>query len=107
MNFFKGKTLESVSESTLKKFPDAKISRIEYVPIISNPIIEVYVFYCADSDISKNDKLGVSEKISSFIVGELNRIGRGPTQGVLPKFVFDSHENVVINYEGSYFFRLR
>ena len=84
----------------------APLHEIHLVPIAVQHI-EVYVFYERDSDLHECRESGDTRKVKTILAEELNRGGRGSEAGVQVYFEFDSHENVVKNYEGSYFLRLR
>jgi len=68
---------------------------------------EVYIFYETDKGLQANIASGKTEltKIEFLrILQELN-CSHELASGV--RFEFDSHENVIKNYEGNYFLRLR
>ncbi len=77
---------------------------IHFIPI-DDISLEVYVFYKKDDDIVENQKNGVTEKIKETFINIIYDIDCTRFNEI--SFVFDSHENVIKNYEGSYFFRLR
>ena len=66
-----------------------------------------YVFYEMDNQISEATESGLAEEIKSLVFDELERVGRGSKEGIKVNFEFDSHENVIRNYEGDYYNRLR
>lgn len=84
----------------------APLHEIHFVPI-SDKEIEVYVFYESDADVRRCDKEGLTGKVEKIFREELSQVGRGAESGVRIRFEFDSHENVMNNFEGSYFLRLR
>ncbi|TBW45607.1 hypothetical protein EZI54_23480 [Marinobacter halodurans] len=66
-----------------------------------------YVFYEMDNQISEAAESGLSGEIKSLVIDELERVGRGSKESIKINFEFDSHENVLKNYEGDYYNRLR
>lgn len=82
------------------------IHAIHFVPIDAKQI-EVYIFFPDEKRRRKYRWNGSSRAIKKQFCELLNASGIGPKNGVAVRFEFDSHENVVENYEGSYFFRLR
>jgi hypothetical protein len=69
----------------------------------------VLIFYENDSDIVTYNGDGTTEAIKTKFLDELVATKTRFLFSELPKinFAFDSHENVVKNFEGSYFLRLR
>jgi len=45
--------------------------------------------------------------IEDLVLEELVKEGRGTREDLVVQFEFDSHENVLLNYGGDYFLRLR
>jgi hypothetical protein len=68
---------------------------------------EAYVFFETDKDIDACKRSGVTQEIIEAVYEELERAGRGTRPGITVRFGWDSHENVVINYDGDYLLRLR
>lgn len=98
--------IEEVKTAVLKRIQaDALVHTIHFVPI-GDMKIEVYVFYETEDALKEYEESGVSEALLSLITNELEKICRGPRQGVEIQFELDSHENVIANYEGSYYLRL-
>ena len=69
--------------------------------------LEVYVFYEKDIDITQNHQNGVSENIKQIFLKTLNDLNYMKYFNNNITFTFDSNENVINNYQGSYFLRLR
>lgn len=69
--------------------------------------IGVWVFYETDANLQENGGSGRNSEIREHLFSAL-RAARYPSSE-FPEvvFEFDSHENVVRTYEGSYFYRLR
>lgn len=65
---------------------------------------EIWVFYNTDADLKECSRNGVSDDIVRYFQEELNRVGRTKRTEYIQ---FDSYENVVKNYQGSYYLRLR
>lgn len=87
----------------------ALIYRIEYVATFEDwdNGIEVYIFFRSDEE---KEKLASTDFFSILKQHYLQLLGNLKYPFVkFPNiaFIFDSDENVVRNYEGSYFYRLR
>ena len=69
----------------------------------------VLIFYESDSDVAIYDGDGTTEAIRLKFQDELAASKSQFSFSQLPNmsFVFDSHENVVKNFEGNYFLRLK
>jgi hypothetical protein len=85
---------------------NARIFTIHFVPMYDFSL-EVYVFYEKDADISENQKNGVSENVKQIFIKTISSMGYMEKFGDKISFEFDSNENVINNYNGSYFLRLR
>lgn len=79
---------------------------IHFVPM-SDFRLEVYIFYEKNDDINKNQLSGQTEQVKVAFLEELSKLDYKKHFSKEVSFIFDSNENVVENYEGSYFFRLR
>lgn len=79
---------------------------IHFIPM-SDYSLEVYVFYECDIDIIQSENNGVSDKVKQYIIKALNDLNYMDIFNDNLTFIFDSHENVCNNYQGSYFLRLR
>ncbi len=79
---------------------------IYFVPM-RNFRLEVYIFYEKNEDINKNQLNGTTEQVKREFIEELSKLDYKKHFSEEVSFIFDSNENVVENYAGSYFFRLR
>ncbi|ABN54157.1 MAG TPA: hypothetical protein DEF39_10870 [Hungateiclostridium thermocellum] len=79
---------------------------VHFIPL-SDFSLEVYVFYESDIDITQYQQNGVSDKIKQVFLEALNDLNYMKIFNNNITFTFDSNENVINNYQGSYFFRLR
>jgi len=66
-----------------------------------------YVFFDFDSQIEDAKQSGLAEEINVAMLNALEKAGRGEISDLDVTYEFDSHENVVKNYGGNYFDRLR
>lgn len=66
-----------------------------------------YVFFKANRDIEHCTANGIVKEIQDFVYVELARSGRGEKKDIKVAFEFDSDENVIANFEGDYYLRLR
>lgn len=72
-----------------------------------NNEFEAYVFFETNLDVAAAHKQGTTEAVERAVYEELERAGRGTRPDITVRFEFDSHENVVANYRGSYYLRMR
>lgn len=66
-----------------------------------------YVFFEKNDDIENGKRNRVVQSIEDFVYQELERVGRGKREKLSVVFEWDFYENVVANFEGDYFLRLR
>lgn len=85
---------------------NVKIVEVHFVPMFDFAV-EVYVFYKDNADLAQNQDNGVSELIKHVFLKILSDLGYIEYFGDKAKFIFDSDENVINNYQGNYFLRLR
>lgn len=82
------------------------IFAVHFVPMFDFSL-EVYVFYENDFDITQNQNNGISDKVKQFFLKALNDFNYMKYFSDNITFIFDSNENVISNYQGNYFLRLR
>ena len=99
--------LSEVSESILKLFRKRGLHEIFVLYSPKTDSFGAYVFYDLESQIEEARDSGLEKEIRNSVFSELERVGRGSRDAICLDFVFDSHENVELNYEGDYFLRLR
>lgn len=103
------RNLSQVNENALryfKKICPAHCYKF-YLIAENDKQFRAYIFYKNNGDIQTYGANGVAQKMMDFVYAELERQGRGNTQEIMVEFEFDSDENVVANYEGDYYLRLR
>jgi hypothetical protein len=66
-----------------------------------------YVFVNKNTDLEACKHNGITQEIEDFVFKELELAGRGKKADTTVAFEWDSDENVLANYEGDYFLRLR
>jgi len=85
------------------------IYRIEYVAVFEewSDGIELYIFYKTEKEKLTVLKEGYFDEIKDYYIKLLKK--HNYPFNLYPKvdFIFDSHESVQKDYDGSYFFRLR
>ena len=69
--------------------------------------LEAYVFFSSDRDLARHEASGVVREIEQEFKGILRALGYSFEHIPGFKIEFDSHENVQLQYRGSYFRRLR
>jgi hypothetical protein len=103
--------IDEVNSSILSWAKEKGISifRIENVATFENwdNGIGVYIFYPNDEYKEKSDSQGFNSQIEKQYLDLLKILGYPFDKFPNVTFYFDSHENVINNYEGSYFYRLR
>jgi hypothetical protein len=82
-----------------------KFHQLEFIP--HSTFLEIFIFYKTDADVAAGNTDGFSETIRQKMLGDLADLEYPRLAETEVRFIFDSHENVVKNYEGSYFYRLR
>jgi hypothetical protein len=82
---------------------DIAVYCVEYVP---NTPIEIYVFFPTNKDLQQHKETGRLQAIKAHY-RQLLAEAQYPQERFPVYFYFDSHENVVKNHKGSYFYRLR
>lgn len=78
---------------------------LEFIPHAD--FLEVFVFYETDADVTCGETDGVSNTIKEKTLSDLRGLKYPQAETTDIRFIFDSHENVIKNFKGSYFFRLR
>lgn len=69
--------------------------------------IGVWVFYETNAQLEQGFGDGTSERVKARVVEELRSASYPFAEFPNLVFEFDSHENVVLNFQGNYFYRLR
>ncbi len=69
--------------------------------------IGVWIFYKTDADLRSNSASGTNAQLQQQILSGLRSANYPFAQFPEVVFNFDSHENVVRNFQGNYFYRLR
>jgi hypothetical protein len=85
------------------------LSRVEFVyPFVATDFsLSVWLFYDTDVNVARSARDGSTDRLQREFVDRLARVGYDQRWLEQIEFVVDSHENVVRNYDGSYFYRLR
>lgn len=85
------------------------IHKVDYVSAFEewNDSLGVWVFYDTDLSLKESNANGVSSRVKDKYQEILTMHSYPFSEFPKISFEFDSHENVMKNYEGSYFYRLR
>lgn len=85
------------------------LHRIEFVvPFVDDDFgLWVWFFYETDDQLQSAVRTGWSEALKAELLRALRSTGYAEEWLDAVGFAFDSHENVLRDYEGSYFYRLR
>ena len=86
-----------------------KIHRIEFVVpfVLTDRTLAVWIFFETDRMMEKYKREGTIEIVESRFFDIMKDIGYPEDYVTKIVFFIDSHENVVSNFDGSYFNRLR
>ena len=98
--------LSETRDEILKKFKDENIYEF-FIFDVSKTSFKAYVFFRWDWQKKELSKTKLAVEIEDYIYRQLEHFGRGKRGGLQLEIEFDSHENVVLNYGGDYFSRLR
>jgi hypothetical protein len=84
------------------------VERVEHVATFEDwdKSSEVYIFFPTNVDLERHKETGKLQEIETHY-RQLLSDAQYPSERFPIRFFFDSHENVVKNYEGNYFYRLR
>lgn len=99
--------LSEVRARILERFRDEGLHEAFVLYSPANQFFVPHLFYQRDNQISTGEESGLTNRIKSAVVEELERVGRGDRASIRVEFEFDSHENIEANFEGDYFLRLR
>ncbi len=103
--------IASARTSLLKWAEEQGISlhRIEFVvPFVDADFkLSAWFFFETDEQLRRSDAMGWPERLSARFTEVLSALGYPAAWLTKIGFSWDSHENVIRNYEGSYFYRLR
>ncbi|MDC9611881.1 hypothetical protein, partial [Pseudoalteromonas sp. GABNS16H] len=102
-----GRGLSQVRKEVLNRFKDKGVHEFMLFYSRKADSFGAYIFYERDSQINEAVENGLAAEIESSIYEGLENVGRGAQESISVKFEFDSHENVVRNYESDYYNRLR
>ncbi len=103
----RSRNLDEVCKEVLQQF--AGCCPLHRVFVLSQRDVDfrAYVFFKNRQDVEESKRHGIHEKIIDCIYSELERMGRGRRNKINVAVEFDSDENVIANFEGSYNLRLR
>jgi hypothetical protein len=99
--------LSEVREEILRQFNNSGVHELIVLYSRKTETFGAYVFYEVDGQIGEAVKTGLAREIEQAVFKELEKVGRGSRDIINVNFEFDSHENVVRNYDGDYYDRLR
>ena len=98
--------LSQVCENIKHRFKKQNLHEF-FVLDSSETYFGAFVFFETRLQIEQAKQSGLVERIKEEVFREMEKAGRGIPMEIRVDFEFDSHENVVENYEGDYFNRLR
>lgn len=85
------------------------LHRIEFaVPFVDTDFrLSAWFFFETDEQLRRAGDLGWPDRLAAAFTEALRSLGYAPDWLPEIRFVYDSHEAVCRDYEGSYFYRLR
>jgi hypothetical protein len=85
------------------------LHRLEFVvPFVPDDLsLSVWVFFETDDQLRRARREGWSDSVEINLIRALRSAGYPKEWLAMVEFAFDSHEHVVRDYDGSYFYRLR
>ena len=88
---------------------DVPLHCVEFVvPFVPGDLsLSVWLFNESDEQLGRAEAIGWSSALRDEFVQAIRSIGYAEEWLGAINFTFDSHESVVRDYEGSYFYRLR
>jgi hypothetical protein len=99
--------LSQVREKVLTRFRRKGVHEFMLLYSRKTDTFGAYIFYERESQIGEAVETGLAAEIERVVYEELENAGRGSRESIIANFEFDSHENVLRNYEGDYYSRLR
>jgi hypothetical protein len=97
------------AKNALMKWSKDNLANIHAIRFVSmfDFSLEVYIFYKYNSDITKNEINGLTDNAKQYFLKTISDMDYMKHFESNIAFIFDSDENVIKNYNGSYFLRLR
>ena len=78
------------------------------VPFVETDLgLSAWFFFETDEQLRRSGAMGWTGRLSARLMDVLEALGDSAPWLTNMGFVWDSHENVIHNYEGSYFYRVR
>ncbi len=102
----RARNLSSVRDDVKQKFFTSGLHEF-YILDEGETEFRAYIFFSAGPDLEQANKAGLVTEIQQYVWHAMERAGRGGPDQITICFEMDSHENVLKNFEGSYFLRLR
>lgn len=99
--------LSEVREQILNRFKSKGVHEFMVLYSRKTDSFGAYIFYEMDSQIGEAIETGLAKELEEAVYEGLANVGRCTRDSTKVNFEFDSHENVVRNYEGDYYSRLR
>ena len=93
--------LSKVTEKILNRFEEIHNFILDCT--VSEYSFYANVFYRWNRQIEEAEKSGLEARIRDAVFEELEKVGRGTRGSIEIKFVFDSYEKILREYDGDYF----
>lgn len=98
--------LNAIDDDFRRRFgSSAPLHHFELLPQLDVDY-RAYIFFENEVDVEACEADGTAEQMRIFILDRLSDL-KTEDGAVKVRFEFDSHENVLRNYEGNYFLRMR
>lgn len=99
--------LSDVRARLLERFRDQGLHEIFVLFSPASGTFVARLFFRTNKQVAEAAITGLAAQIESAVVDELENVGRGIRSTLKIVSEYDSHENVVANFEGDYFLRLK
>lgn len=98
--------LDEISETLAERYKERSVRRI-WLTDSSENAFAATVFYESDNDIKEAATSGLSSEIVNALYEQLEEKGRGTRNQIALDVDFDSHESVMLEYNGNYLLRFK
>lgn len=103
----RSRNLDKVADAVKRKFANVCPLHNIYILPQRDVNFRAYIFLEKDMDLESCERSGVKQRMMDCVFTELELAGRGKRSDTTVAFEWDSHENVLTNFEGDYFLRLQ
>jgi len=99
--------LSEVCSTIQDRFGASGLHRVFIFYSPKNDLFLSYLFFNNEAEQVASEKDGLTARIQTAVLDELERVGRGKKSTLNVSFEVDNHMNVQKEYDGDYYSRLR